>query len=337
MLDPLATHPIHGAYRRQEPDADYRAAHGLNWSRLKVLDKSPLHYKHAIDHPRADTPALSLGRAFHAALLEPDRYAAEFRVWPGSRAGRVWEAVQANLSADRVVFFADVAARRGKAWTEAKDAAPDGAVILVGAEQREYLEIVSDLPSNVVWLTQGEADTVAAMVKGARSNPRVLSLLSADGMAEVSLYWTEGEGQYARRMKARADLVITYADRVLLVDLKSSRDVDPRSFGAAAARFGYHGQLAHYAHGLEQVYRLPVECIIIAVESSAPHDSAVYHLDDLAMEAGRQMRDRLLAELAECEAAQEWPGQVPHAATLQLPMWAMPDIDGAAFTYPEEN
>jgi exodeoxyribonuclease VIII len=337
MLDPLATHPIHGAYRRQEPDAEYRAAHGLNWSRLKVLDKSPLHYKHALENPRADTPALSLGRAFHCALLEPDRYAAEYRVWPGSRVGHVWDAVQANLDGDRAVFFADVAARRGKAWAEAKDAAPDGAVILVGAEQAEYLDIVKDLPPGVVWLTQGEADTVAAMVEGARNHPRVLSLLSADGMAEVSLYWTEGEGKDARRMKARADLVITYADRVILVDLKSARDVDPRSFGAAAARFGYHGQLAHYAHGLEQVYKLPVECCIIAVESSAPHDAAVYHLDDLAMEAGCQMRDRLLSELAECEAAQEWPGQVPHAATLQLPVWALPDIDGAAFTYPEED
>lgn len=320
------------AHRRIEPDAPYRAHPALNWSRLKVLDRSPLHYRHALHNPRSDTPSLSLGRAFHAALLEPDRYSAEHRVWPGKRAGHVWDAVQANLSGD-AVFFADVAARRGKAWTEAKDAAPDGAVILIGMEAVEYLAIVEDLPSDVVWLTEGEADTVAAMVKGAMAHPVVAGVMAYDGVPEASYYWMER----GRPMKARADWVVVMADRVMLYDLKSSRDIEPRAFGSSAARFGYHGQLAHYAAGLQAVYSLPVECAIIAVDSNAPHDAAVYYIDDLAMDAGHQMRERLLNELEDCEAAGEWPGQVPRATALRLPAWALPDIESADFDFPEED
>ncbi len=47
-------------------------------SGLDRFDRSPAHYKAWVEGLDKDTPALSFGRAFHCAVLEPDRFDAEY-------------------------------------------------------------------------------------------------------------------------------------------------------------------------------------------------------------------------------------------------------------------
>ena len=54
---------------------EYHRGPGLSASGLRMLDKSPLHYKTA---PRADTEALRFGTAVHCAVLEPERFGREY-------------------------------------------------------------------------------------------------------------------------------------------------------------------------------------------------------------------------------------------------------------------
>lgn len=71
----------------------YRNIRAINWSTLKEIRRSPLHYLHALNNRRQDTPRLGLGRAFHTALLEPERFAIDYAVFPGPRrAGKEWVA-----------------------------------------------------------------------------------------------------------------------------------------------------------------------------------------------------------------------------------------------------
>src|SRR3990167_5160193 len=50
---------------------DYRQTAGVNWSTLKLLDKSPLHYRHAVEHPDdGDTAIRGMLRAVHALVLD---------------------------------------------------------------------------------------------------------------------------------------------------------------------------------------------------------------------------------------------------------------------------
>ena len=52
----------------------YEDVPGVNISTLKELwSKSPLHYRYRLEHPREETPALTLGIATHMAILEPLR------------------------------------------------------------------------------------------------------------------------------------------------------------------------------------------------------------------------------------------------------------------------
>lgn len=64
-----------------------------NWSRLKIMGRSPAHYRHALLEPRKDTAALKNGRANHIAVFEPELFARSVAVWDGGRrASKAWDA-----------------------------------------------------------------------------------------------------------------------------------------------------------------------------------------------------------------------------------------------------
>lgn len=70
----------------------YDTIRAVNFSTLKELERSPAHYAHRLTHPRADTPAMRLGRAVHTAVLEPERFADEVVVFDGAtRRGKAWD------------------------------------------------------------------------------------------------------------------------------------------------------------------------------------------------------------------------------------------------------
>lgn len=71
----------------------YRALPGLNSSLLKSMADSPLHFKYAETHPRADTDAMLLGRVTHTAVLEPNELLGRYAIWDGKqRSGAAWKA-----------------------------------------------------------------------------------------------------------------------------------------------------------------------------------------------------------------------------------------------------
>ena len=68
----------------------YRRIDAVNWSSLKNMARSPLHYKHGLTNDRPDTPAMALGRAVHKAVLEPRDFPLTYTVWRGFRRGKDW-------------------------------------------------------------------------------------------------------------------------------------------------------------------------------------------------------------------------------------------------------
>ncbi len=89
-------------------EAEYRSMDAVNWSTLKAMRDSPLHYRHALAHPRKDTTGLMLGRALHALVLEPDTFARDFAVFDGdgTRASKEYKAFAA-ANEGRTVLKAD--------------------------------------------------------------------------------------------------------------------------------------------------------------------------------------------------------------------------------------
>lgn len=109
------------------PRAEYDRLPRANFSKLKVLAKSPRHYWHALTEDTPDTNARKLGRVRHIAALEPEKFAQEVAIWRGGRrAGKEWgafcdandgreiiteeEAHEVNLAASAVRADRDAAA-----------------------------------------------------------------------------------------------------------------------------------------------------------------------------------------------------------------------------------
>jgi len=72
-------------------DDEYRQIQATNWSSLKHMRRSPLHYRHELTKERAETPAMRIGTAIHCLVLEPDLYCERFAIWAGGRRyGAAW-------------------------------------------------------------------------------------------------------------------------------------------------------------------------------------------------------------------------------------------------------
>ena len=254
--------------------ATYDALPGVNWSTLKNLGKSPAHYKHRLSSPRADGPAMLLGRAVHKAVLEPGAFSDDFLVWQGGT-------------------------RRGAAWDAFRH----------GAGCRDILK-------------QDELDDVLALQTAVRSDPIAAHFLRS-GAAETCAQWTDDATGIACK-----GLIDWYdARNGVLLDLKTGRDASPGGFGRATYNWQYHCQMAYYRDGLVAMGLRVDRVILCAVEKEAPYPVVCYEVPADVLELGRTTYRELLVQLKGLRAADLWPGYATGVVQLQLPKWAMPDVD----------
>jgi hypothetical protein len=258
------------AVRKGMPFAEYEKIDAVNWSVLKEMRRSPLHYHHRLENPREDSTRLALGRGVHTAVLEPDRFMLEYACFKG-------------------------AIRRGKEW-DAFEAQHQNETIL---KQDEY--------------------TLCLQVRDAvRAHPLAAEYLKA-GTGEQVLQWSDATTQVA--CKGRVDWVSS--SKPALVDVKTTSDIAADKFAAVAARMGYHTQGAFYRAGHHAQHGEVLPVVTIAVEIGAPHDVAVYLLDEDALAAGEQEWMRLLEMVAACRKSGVWPGRFSAEQALRLPRWAV--------------
>ena len=246
----------------------YSDLRGVNWSTLKEMGRSPLHYQHRLTTPRSDSPAMRLGRAIHTAVLEPDLFPVHWTLYDGRRAGNAWTEFSA-VNADKGI------------------------------------------------LTVDEYDTVLAIRDAVRSH-KVARRLLRHGKSEVTLQWIDP----VTRIKCRARL--DHLRGNALTDLKSTKDVESRTFGRLAEKMGYAGQLAFYRLGLIATGHDLAPVRIVAVEATAPHDVAVFTVDEDVLQVGVMEVRRLLHLVKTCRSRRRWPGRYPEEESLEYPEWALP-------------
>lgn len=156
----------------------------------------------------------------------------------------------------------------------------------------------------------------------AHKTPSVL--LGRSLRREASVFWTDAETGIACR--ARPDVLSD--DGRIIVDLKTTDDASPGAFERSIAKWRYHVQAAFYSDGVEAVRGEPVEAFVfIVVERTPPYACGFYVLDEDALSVGRlDYRDKLTT-LADCRAANRWPGYGDIIKTVSLPAWAKGNRD----------
>jgi hypothetical protein len=267
------------------PYSDYAAIQAHSISALKNLGLSPKHYRYVRAHPKT-SPSLTLGTAAHCAVLEPERFERDFAIW------------------SRKTESGRNAPRNGGAWDE------------FAANAREQNQTV---------LTVDEAEDARAIQKAVRSNPDAMRYLDS-GDPEISMEWEVSVVRAVGaptvfRCKGRADWLTHVDGEPCMVGLKTARDHRHFAFGAAAARLGYHLQWAFYYHGYQRISGQYPRMVEIVVESSGPHDSAVYVIPDDIIQQGHGEYMDLLRLYAQCNESGEWPGVYQGEQILTLPSW----------------
>jgi hypothetical protein len=190
---------------------------------------------------------------------------------------------------------------------------------------KTWESFVDSLPSSATILSEAEYERCLAIRDAVRSHPVAGEYLDSPGEAEKTLLWTDPDTLIA--CKARLDWLMPGT----VVDLKTTKAIDQRRFARTCADFAYHGQAAFYSAGAEAETDQPHGFVFIAVESDAPHDVAVYELDDDSRWAGECLVGSLLAKLKACRESGDWPGAYPAPETLTMPPWCFPDDwDGTA-------
>lgn len=165
-------------------------------------------------------------------------------------------------------------------------------------------------------LRPDEMARVRAAVDALMSDPHARPLIE-QSRHEETIEWIDPVTGLA--CKGRVDAI---SDRV--GDLKLTRGIAGGKFDRDAATYCYHGQLGFYHDGatLAKLIAGDLPPYIIAMEDQPPFDVGVFHLDEVDLQAGRNLYREILAKLQVCLSADEWPGSVPEPRPLLLPAWA---------------
>lgn len=195
--------------------------------------------------------------------------------------------------------------RRGAAW-DAFKASHDGAEIL---SVSEHAKLVAE---------QADVRNAVQMI---RTHPEAFATL--DGCQhEHAITWEEpGIGL----CKALVDAWKPGT----LVEVKTARTIDERGFWSASWSMGYHLQLAWYMRGLRANGHKVERAVVIAQESSAPFDVAVYDADPALLAFGEKECLRIAREYRMAEQRRHFPGAHPVRRQLLPPAWADEQLHGA--------
>ena len=179
---------------------------------------------------------------------------------------------------------------------------------------------IASLPPGTSIVKQDEKDLALAM-RDAVLRHKTARLVIEGGKPEVTLRWQDK--RTGVRCKARADW--WHPEMGFAMDLKSTDDASPITFGRSVANYGYHRQHCHYADGFSQLGAPIQHYLLLAVEKDAPHCVGLYHIDAAAEERGFQLLHRSMDKMAACLKANAWPAYSEDFQVLTLPGWAYSD------------
>jgi hypothetical protein len=168
---------------------DYRRIDAVNFSTLKCMAESPLHYLDAVENQREATSAMDVGTAEHCMVLEPDQFPPRYSVWTGKiRRGKEWDAFEAANLDKTIITQAEY--ERCSAMRDRVMAHPAAGPILAMGEAEKVItwkdpETGIDCKARIDWLSGSIAD-----LKTTKSaNPRIFAATCARYRYHTQMAW----------------------------------------------------------------------------------------------------------------------------------------------------
>jgi exodeoxyribonuclease VIII len=295
---PPTTEPLAPGIYRDVPFADYLAIDAVSNTSIGLMEKSPAHYKARVELER--TKPLVLGSMIHCGRLEPAALALRYAVCPDYHLD-VLNCTDKGLPSQS----------KNTRWCKER--------VDEFMSNHGDKEVVSQ-----EWYDE-MGTIVAALCRDEQAN----RLFNDDGDVELTMIWRDPETGLL--CKGRIDKVCRSI--AAFVDLKSVADL--AAFDRTIARYGYHRQSSFYQWGYEQLTGETLTPWISAVEKSAPHCVMSAPLCEEALDRGRERWRAALNRVAECTAANHWPGPKSPSA-WRVPEWELNAGEGVELDFGSE-
>ena len=265
------------------PFADYCEIDAINNSGLKLILRSPSHYK---KQEKKDTKALVVGHAGHTATLEPHLFNHNYAVFGEgmTKTTKEGKAEWARLEATGKTILRHSEAKDAHQIAAAAHANETARKLLVG---RPELTIITEL-------------------KGILCKARFDNLYNSESDHDwfMSVFGDDAEpGNY-------------------IADLKTTEDASPK-FEKSITNYGYDMQDAFYTDIGNAADLDIKGFIFVAVESVNPYEVGIYMLTPEWRQIGREKYKYALDTYVECCFYEEWPGYSPKIVRLAPPAFVV--------------
>lgn len=177
-------------------------------------------------------------------------------------------------------------------------------------------------------LLTADAARVDAMAARLREHPMARRLLDPErGRSEQSLFWIDDEFGVWRR--ARLDHFTTLGQQPVIVDYKTSYDVNPDKLRKSFYDFGYHCQDRWYRDAATAVGLAEDPAFVFVCQmKTPPFLVTVVDFDDDALARAAARNREAVATFHQCRTSGRWPSYADDDIhTLALPAWATRDFE----------
>jgi len=184
------------------------------------------------------------------------------------------------------------------------------------AAKKEWRE---NQKKDAVILKEKEYADLIEMINSVERHPFACSILK-NGRSEVSGYFTDP----VTGIKCRIRPDFMHLGEGVLLDVKTTTDVESKKFSRTLWEYRYDFQMAFYSLGMELITGKPVRYpLYLAIEKKHPFECAVYSVDDIVLQKGKSDYDIAMKKLKECIESRSWLGYQNKIETISLPYYAL--------------
>lgn len=290
---------FYGLYEDLHSDSYHNDKKSISRSALMDFHKSPYTYwaKHLnAERPIKDsTQPMILGSAFHTLILEPGLFGKQYIVAPYLE------------NSPKKVLLKHVGRPAYEAYKAEK-----AKIDFINTSTMEEFE---ENAQGKTILSIEELNNLYRMRDKLKSNLRAIELIEG-ARIENSFFWKDESSKLL--LKCRPDIL--HDD--IIVDLKTTSDASPRAFQMSMILGGYHLQMAMIRDAVEALEGRRINVFVnIVIETKYPYNTAIYILDEFAIEAGETKYKTLCLELKSALDKNEFPDY--GVQTISLPKWAL--------------
>lgn len=282
------------------------------WEKLRVKSERELWEEQ--QKKVEEKPHFVFGKAFHAAILEPDTFDSRFAITPSAKEAKALDTKDDYVTKATELGFLKISSATKLKLKE----------MLLSKDKNIlfYDDFLEGFGVGKIALTKAQYDMCCRMRDKVYDNPGA-SVLFEKGQAEQSYFWDEPAT--GAPCKIRLDWFSESTG--FIVDAKSMLSAHPIDFGKEAYNYRYHVQAPFYTDGFFNSQGVKAHgFIFLCIEKSRNHEVGIYVVsEDETPEVyslgQMEYRDNCKTYM-QARKSGYWKGYGDEVKPLVLPTWA---------------